>query len=195
VLYARKRMDLVGVANELGISYEDVKRWYNNAWERDRDEHLPFLVKRLMKKRYGLRRGETGPSPASATFGSMIDVLANEFDEERRDMKELVLDLIQAHKEAEEALRLRKEQQQRESDEHATRRVEKAERREEIKAWKTEAAEEARQSAIRRVTRECKSCGNSFIGRTKKCIRCGTPLCPNCAKDFCGVCYSSQSIK
>lgn len=182
VLYARKRMDLVEVANELDVPYEDVKRWYNNAWERDKEEHLPFLVKRLMKKRYGLRRGETGPVPTSATFGSMIDALADEFEEERRDMKELVLDLIQKHKEAEKTRRLREEQ--RGPEERTARGAERAERR--------AAAEERRQAIIRRATRQCKSCGNSFTGRTKKCISCQTPLCPNCASDFCGVCYSSQ---
>ena len=180
VLYARKRMDLIEISNELGVPNEDVKRWYNNSWERDKDEHLPFLVKRIMKKRYGLRRGETGPSPASTTFNSMVESLADEFDEDGRDMKEVVLDLIKKHREAAEARRLRKEEQQ--SEELAARRAEKTKRQEKKRTRKMQAA-----------TRQCQSCGNAFIGRTKKCKRCRTPLCPKCGTDFCGVCYSTQN--
>lgn len=184
-LYAKQRMDLVEISNELEVSYEDVKRWYNNAWEHDKDEHLVLLVKRLLKKRYGLRRGEPGPDPNSTTFGSMIDVVAHEFDEERRDMKELILDLVKQH---------RQNEIERETA-HRDREIRSAEL-----AEATKRKEEARKTEIRQEqfvrmgrVRHCQSCKNQFQGRTTRCKSCRTQLCPNCAKDFCGVCYSKQN--
>jgi len=166
-LYAQ-RLELVEIADKMSVSYEDVKRWYNNEWEYDKEDQLEKLVRNVLKKQYGLRRGET-PTIRSTT----ISTLSTMFDEDNRDMKELVDKIVQKHHLAEE--------KRRDAARQAKQPV------------KPSIPSPERQRAIKRATRQCKSCQNSYIGRTKKCKSCQTPLCPNCAKDFCGVCYTSQS--
>lgn len=169
-LYAKDRLDFIQISDRLGIPYDKIKDWYGAVWDYDRDRYLSLHVKRLLKKRYGLKRGEPGPDPTGSTFSSMISYLAQEFDEDAKDIKDIVIELLEEHQMAEA-----RRQAQREA--HTNKRS---------------IAPEPINRPTGGYTKRCKSCENEFKGRTKKCKSCQTPLCPSCAKDFCGVCYTTQ---
>jgi len=164
-LYAKKRMELIEISQQLKIPYEDVKRWHDHTWENAREDYLPVLVKKIMGNRYGLKQSRLGPEPRSATYTAMIDDLARTFDEDKRDIEEVVIAIR-----ANQLERMRPKEITRPTAEPKEERVQRSP-----------------------FVQTCKSCGQLFTGRTKKCVSCKAPLCPACAQDFCGVCYTSQT--